>query len=113
MTVRARLGIGIVGALVSCAVIAAVADAWQRRQFESMQKNIDSPRRSETKASVIAKLGQPDVMRTVSPEQLKYGYVDCREYFYYRPNFRILDEEYSVCFDERGQARHAEYLVSQ
>ena len=115
MTSRATVAIAIAGLLAACLGIALIHDVQQRRHFESLQQNIHSPQRNETKSTVIAKLGQPDATRFVSPAQNpKYGYdVDCRDWFYYRPAIRVLDEEYVVCFDGRGNAFHAEYLVSQ
>ena len=103
MTTGARWAITIAALLVAGIGAAIADDMRQKRNFEGLAQ-------SDTKAAVVAKLGMPDLVQAAAPTEVERG---CREVYFYRPNIRILDEEYMICFNGSGTVESTGYLVSQ
>lgn len=110
MTRIAKSTVAILALTASLIAAAGLSDQRQRAKFDEIDSNIHTPSRTETRATVAAKLGHPDLVFAADPQQGRLG---CAESHYYRPTLRILDEEYLICFDSEGRATHAAYLVSQ
>jgi hypothetical protein len=104
---RKRLAIVVLAAVIGgWLTAAALQDRRQRRLFDSI-------RDGDSRADVMAKLGAPDLVEALSPTGAHRAINGCPVQTFYRPRLRILDEEYFVCFNERGEVKDKAYLVSQ
>lgn len=113
MPVQVKYILAVLGLTATCIAVPVLLDARQKSAVEALHARVHQPWSTETKNSVIERLGEPDAVRPTPSSDAPSRGDGCSLYFYYRPLVRILDDEYAVCFDKSGKAVSVAYLLSQ